>query len=79
MTFACGLKSVSDMDERTRILSKIEQNPDITLQQVTEEYRRLKHDLDMVQQSVPATTSTINTIQRQQSPEGTQKEPPSAY
>ena len=35
----------------TRILSKIEQNPDITQQQVTEECRwlvNLKHDSDMV-------------------------------
>ena len=74
LIFACGLRSTSDRDVRTRILSKIEQNSDITLQQVTEECQRLvnlKHDSDMVQQLVPATTSTINTIQRQQLPEVT--------
>ena len=74
-------KSASARDVCTRILSKIEQNPDITLQQLAEEYRQLvnpKHNSDMVQQSVPATTSTINTIQRQQSPKVTQNKPPSA-
>ena len=37
LIFACGLRSASDRDVHTRILSKIEQNPNITLQQVTEE------------------------------------------
>ena len=81
LIFACGLKSASDRDVCTNILSKIEQNPDNTLQQVTEECRRLvnlKHNSDMVQRSVSATTSTINNIQRQQSPEATQKKSPSA-
>ena len=52
LIFACRLRSASNRDVHTRILSKIEQNPDITLQQVTEECRRLvnlKQDSDMVQ------------------------------
>ena len=63
---------------------KIEQNPDMTLQQAAEECQQLvnlKHDSDMVQQSVSATTSTINTIQGQQHstlPSSTQKKPLSA-
>ena len=67
----------------TRILSKIEQNLDMTLQKAAEECRwlvNLKHDSDMVQQSVPTTTSTIKTIQGQQystSPSSTHKKPPS--
>ena len=52
LIFACRLRSASDRDVCIRILSKIEQNPDITLQQVTEQCRwlvNLKHDSDMVQ------------------------------
>ena len=37
LIFACGSRSAGDKDVRTRILSKIEQNPDFTLQQVVEE------------------------------------------
>ena len=76
LIFVCGLRSARYKDVRTRILSKIEQNPDIPLQKAAEECQRqvnLKHDSDMVQQSV----STINTIQRKQystSLSSTQKE-----
>ena len=82
LIFVCRLRSASYRDVHTRILSRIEQNQDMTLQQVTEECRglvNLKHDSDMVQQSVATTTSKTNTIQGRQysTPAGsTQKKPP---
>ena len=39
LIFACGLRSAGDRNVRRRILSKIEQNPDITLRQVGKECR----------------------------------------
>ena len=54
-----------DADIRTRILSKIEQNPDVTLQQVAVECQRLvnlKHDSTMVQQS------TASAVQKKTTP-----------
>ena len=73
-----------DAEVWTRILSKIEQNPDITLQQVAVECQRLvnlKHDSHMIQQSVLATILAVNTVQKQQnpmSPGSTHKKLPSA-
>ena len=64
LIFVCRLRSAEDADIRTRILSKIEQNPDVTLQQVAVEYQRLvnlKYDSTMVQQS---TASVVNTVQK---------------
>ena len=84
LIFVCQLRSARYRDIRTKILSKIGQNPDVTLQQAADECLRLvilKHDSDMVQQSVPPPTSTLNTIQGQQYstlPCSTQKKPPSA-
>ena len=84
LIFVCGLGSAGDTEVRTRILSKIEQNPNITPQQVTVECQRLvnfKHDSHIVQQSVPATTPAVNAVQKQQnptSPSSTHKKLPSA-
>ncbi|CAH8538525.1 unnamed protein product [Schistosoma rodhaini] len=52
LVFVCSLQSSDDADIRTRILSKIEQCPNITLQEVTTECQRLvnlKHDTSMVE------------------------------
>ena len=64
LIFACGLRSASDRGVRTRILSKIEQNPDITLQQITEVCRRLvnlNHDSDMVLFTNPSARAGYDT------------------
>ncbi|CAH8637620.1 unnamed protein product [Dicrocoelium dendriticum] len=53
LIYVCGLQASKVADIRTRILNKIEQNPDVTLQQVTGECQRmtnLKHDTAMTQQ-----------------------------
>ena len=77
----CGLRSAEDADICTQILSKIEQNTDVTLQQVAVECQcliNLKHDSTMVQQS---TASTVNTVQKQHHPTpqtSTPIKPPSA-
>ena len=84
LLFVDGLRSAGDAEVWTRILSKLEKNPDITLQQVAVEcqwFMNLKHDLHMVQQSVPATIPAVNTVQKQQnptSPGSTHKKSPSA-
>lgn len=70
LIFICGLRSPCDADIRTRILSKIEQNPDMTLHQVAAESQRLvnlKHDSTLTQQSVPSTTAAVNTVERRRS------------
>ncbi|CAH8529728.1 unnamed protein product [Dicrocoelium dendriticum] len=54
LIYVCGLQATKDADARTRVLSRIEQNPEITLQEVTNECQRLmnlKHDAAMIQQS----------------------------
>ena len=53
LIFVCGLRSARYRDVHTRILSKIEQNPDMTLQQAAEECRglvNLKHNNQSPQQ-----------------------------
>ncbi|CAH8545975.1 unnamed protein product [Schistosoma haematobium] len=52
LVFVCSLQSPEDADIRTRILSKIEQCSNLTLQEVTTECQRLvnlKHDTSMVE------------------------------
>ncbi|CAH8528395.1 unnamed protein product [Schistosoma rodhaini] len=54
LVFVCSLQSSEDPDIRTRILSKMEQCPNVTLQEVTTECQRLvnlKHDTSMVENS----------------------------
>ena len=63
LIFVCGLKSVEDANIRTRILPKIEQIPDVILQQVECQCLiNLKHDSTMVQQLMRLTLYKNNTI-----------------
>nr|AAX30452.1 SJCHGC03740 protein [Schistosoma japonicum] len=51
LVFVCGLKSPADADVRTTIFTRIEADPHITLQSVSEECQRivnLKHNTQMV-------------------------------
>ncbi|CAH8468032.1 unnamed protein product [Schistosoma guineensis] len=52
LVFNCSLRSPEDADIRTRILSKLKHCPNMTLQEVSTECRRLvnlKHDASMVE------------------------------
>ena len=72
LIFICGLKNPEDMDIRTRILSRIEQEPNMTLQMVTTECQRLlnlKHDTTMVQQNAKTSNlASINACRSSKSP-----------
>lgn len=51
LMFVCGLKSEGDGEVRTRLLSKIEERADVTLEQLSEDCQRLlclKHDTAMI-------------------------------
>ncbi|CAI2724010.1 unnamed protein product [Schistosoma spindalis] len=66
LIFICGLKNAEDADVRTRMLARIEQEPNMTLQMVTTECQRLvnlKHDTAMVQQKAkPSDFGSINAL-----------------
>ncbi|CAI2738976.1 unnamed protein product [Dicrocoelium dendriticum] len=52
LIFVCGLRSPKDAEIRTRLLSRLECNPDISLQDLVQECERLltlKHDTEMIQ------------------------------
>lgn len=54
LIFVCGLQSPVDADIRTRILTRIEQDPNISLQSVSEDCQRmvnLKHDTNLVERN----------------------------
>lgn len=54
LIFACGLQSPHDAEIRTRLLNRMEQDPNLNLQTITAECQRLvnlKHDTAMIEQS----------------------------
>ncbi|XP_062712387.1 uncharacterized protein K02A2.6-like [Aedes albopictus] len=56
LVYVCGLKSENDVEIRTGILTKIEYNNDVTLEQLSEECQRLfnlKHDSAMIESQAP--------------------------
>lgn len=56
LVYVCGLKSENDVEIRTRLLTKIEDNNDVTLEQLSEECQRLfnlKHDSAMIEAPSP--------------------------
>ncbi|XP_058449102.1 uncharacterized protein K02A2.6-like [Malaya genurostris] len=65
--FVCGLKSDGDGEIRTRLLAKIEERDDVTLEHLSEDCQRLlclKRDTAMIESS--ASTSSVNFIKRKQ-------------
>ena len=71
LLFVCGLKDESDKDMRTRMLARIEDKPDVTLQQLSAECHRivnLKRDSAMIesnaQENVFAVQSREQWFQR---------------
>ena len=68
LIFVCGLSSIEDAEIRTKLLSKIEVQPDITLQALTEECQRivnLMHDTQMLQTEVSSLPSHIHAVSRE--------------
>ena len=58
LILVCGLKSPREADIRTRILSKLENDPNITLQSISEECQHLnnlKHDTAEIERQLPVT------------------------
>ncbi|XP_058817783.1 uncharacterized protein K02A2.6-like [Topomyia yanbarensis] len=52
LVFVCGLKAENDAEVRTRLLSRIEERADVTLEQISDECQRLlsiKHDTAMIE------------------------------
>ncbi|XP_058811156.1 uncharacterized protein LOC131676045 [Topomyia yanbarensis] len=77
LMFVCGLKSEGDSEIRTRLLSKIEERDDITLDHLSEDCQRLlclKRDTAMIESS--ASLSSVNFIKRKQQFSKHQQKPP---
>lgn len=65
LVYVCGLTSENDVEIRTRLLTKIEDNNDVTLEQLSEECQRLfnlKHDSAMIES--PASYSQVQAIKK---------------
>lgn len=62
LIYVCGHQATKEADVRTRVLSRIEQNLEVTLQEATNECQRLmnlKHDAAMIQQSTTQNNQDI--------------------
>lgn len=80
LVFVCGLKQESDSEVRTRLLSRIEENSNVTLEQISDECQRLlnlKHDTAMIEST--QSSSTVNTVRRNQQSDRHSSPPPSKY
>ncbi|XP_062700588.1 uncharacterized protein K02A2.6-like [Aedes albopictus] len=67
LVFVCGLKSDKDAEVRLRLLSKIEERNDVTLEQLSEECQRLlnlRHDTAMIEEHSTAVNALRTNQQR---------------
>lgn len=67
LMFVCGLKSENDAEIRTRLLSRIEEKDDVTLEQLSDECQRiinLKQDAAMIESSKGSAETTIYSIKQ---------------
>ncbi|XP_055623717.1 uncharacterized protein K02A2.6-like [Toxorhynchites rutilus septentrionalis] len=65
LVYVCGLKSENDVEIRTRLLTKIEERNDVTLEQLSKECQRLynlKHDSAMIES--PSTYDQVQSIRK---------------
>ncbi|XP_058465077.1 uncharacterized protein K02A2.6-like [Malaya genurostris] len=65
LMFVCGLKSERDSETRTRLLSRIEENNNLTLEQLSNECQRLinlKHDNAMIESA--ASFDQVNQLKQ---------------
>lgn len=63
LIFVCGLTSEADAEIRTRLLARIEEKNDVTLEQLSSECQRLlnlRHDTAMIE----ASSNTVNAIKQ---------------
>lgn len=61
LVYVCGLKSEADVELRTRLLTRIEENANVSLEQLSEEAQRLlnlKHDSAMIE----GPTSSVQAV-----------------
>ncbi|CAH8614326.1 unnamed protein product [Dicrocoelium dendriticum] len=67
LIFVSALQSPSDTEIRTRLLAKLEQDPDLTLKALVSECKRLltlKHDTAMVERSGLASPDTVQLVKK---------------
>ncbi|XP_065086307.1 uncharacterized protein LOC135708238 [Ochlerotatus camptorhynchus] len=67
LVFVCGLKSERDAEVRTRLLTRIEEKCDLTLEQLSEECQRLlnlRHDAAMIEDQ----TGCVKALKSRQHP-----------
>ncbi|XP_055614966.1 uncharacterized protein K02A2.6-like [Toxorhynchites rutilus septentrionalis] len=67
LVFVCGLKAESDAEVRTRLLSRIEERNDITLEQISDECQRLlnlRHDTAMIEAA--SSSTAVQAVRRKQ-------------
>lgn len=63
LVYVCGLKSEADVELRTRLLTRIEENVNVSLEQLSEEAQRLlnlKHDSAMIE----GPTTTVQAVKQ---------------
>ncbi|XP_062708834.1 uncharacterized protein K02A2.6-like [Aedes albopictus] len=66
LMFVCGLKAESDAEIRTRLLSRIEERDDVTLEQISDECQRLlniKHDTAMIESA--SSSAAVQSLKKQ--------------
>ena len=79
LMFVCGLKSERDSETRTRLLSRIEENHNLTLEQLSEECQRLinlKHDNAMIESAT--SFDQVNQVRQRQDGNRNRRDQPSS-
>lgn len=69
LVFVCGLKAEKDAEIRTRLLSRIEENAEVTLEQISDECQRIlniKHDTAMIESAASSSSAAVHAVKRNQ-------------
>ena len=67
LIFVAGLHSPSDADVRTRLSGRIDQNPDVKLQELTNECQRLmnlKADTSLIESRASDNTTFLHAVKQ---------------